>query len=113
MSKFEIPSTEDVTKVLKDAVYVSVGLGVIAFQKVQVQRQELKKALDTQLSGARTAADDRVKLLEERLDEVETRIDTVVDDLTSRLPEPVESVVNTARQAAKDARNQVRALISN
>jgi hypothetical protein len=36
---------DDVTKVLKDALYVSVGLGVIAFQKAQVQRQELNKSL--------------------------------------------------------------------
>jgi hypothetical protein len=40
---------EDATKVLKDALYVSVGLGVIAFQKAQVQRQELQKALEERL----------------------------------------------------------------
>lgn len=34
---------DSVTKVLKDAVYVSIGLGVIAFQRAQVQRQELRK----------------------------------------------------------------------
>jgi len=40
---------EDATKVLKDALYVSVGLGVIALQKAQVQRQELQKALEARL----------------------------------------------------------------
>ena len=44
---------EDATKVLKDALYVSVGLGVIAFQKAQVQRQELQKAVEERLKPAR------------------------------------------------------------
>lgn len=40
---------EDTTKVLKDALYVTVGLGVIAFQKAQVQRVELQKAVEQRL----------------------------------------------------------------
>ena len=42
---------EDVTKVLQDALYVSVGLGVIAVQKAQVRRQELQKALEQRLGS--------------------------------------------------------------
>lgn len=34
---------DSVTKTLKDVVYVSIGLSVIAFQRAQVQRQELRK----------------------------------------------------------------------
>lgn len=44
---------EDATKRLLDAVYVGVGLGVIAFQKAQVQRQELQKAVEERLSPKR------------------------------------------------------------
>jgi ElaB/YqjD/DUF883 family membrane-anchored ribosome-binding protein len=113
MPKLELPKTDDVTKVLKDALYVSVGLGVIAFQKAQVQRQELKKTFESQVSGARTGVDDRVKLVEERLDDIEARIDGVVDEFASRLPEQVQAVVKQTRQAAKDARAQVRALVGN
>ena len=51
---------DDVTNAAKEAAYVSVGLGVIAFQRLQVRRNELEKALGT-LVG------DRVKLVEERL----------------------------------------------
>jgi hypothetical protein len=36
---------DDAAKTAKDAAYVSVGLGVLAFQRLQVRRQELKKAL--------------------------------------------------------------------
>ena len=35
----------DVTKTLKDAAYVVIGLGVLGFQKVQVRRNELTKQL--------------------------------------------------------------------
>ena len=42
---------EDATKLLKDALYVSVGLGVIAFQKAQVQRNELQKTLESRLGS--------------------------------------------------------------
>lgn len=34
---------EDLNKSLKDALYITVGLGVIAFQKAQVQRQDIMK----------------------------------------------------------------------
>lgn len=42
---------EDAGKVLKDALYVSVGLGVIAFQKAQVQRQELQRLVKERVDG--------------------------------------------------------------
>src|SRR5438094_9457097 len=43
----------DLTKTLKDAAYVSVGLGVLAFQKAQVQRRELRQQVTKQLNGTR------------------------------------------------------------
>jgi hypothetical protein len=36
---------------LKEAAYVAVGLGVLGFQRAQVQRVELMKQLEAQLSG--------------------------------------------------------------
>jgi hypothetical protein len=47
---------DDLTNLAKDAAYVSVGLGVIAFQRLQVRRNELEKLVG-----------DRVKVVEERL----------------------------------------------
>lgn len=38
----------DVQKTLKDALYVTVGLGVIGFQKAQVRRRELTKQVEDQ-----------------------------------------------------------------
>lgn len=57
----------EITRVLEDAAYVGVGLGVIAFQKAQVQRQELKKSLRGAVDDALGTVDENLKHFEERL----------------------------------------------
>jgi hypothetical protein len=71
---------DDVADAMKDAAFVSVGLGVIAFQRLQVRRNELAKALNAQsdeLKGAlevvASVVGDRLKLVEERLGAVSPR----------------------------------------
>jgi hypothetical protein len=64
---------DELTKVLQDAAYVGIGLGVIAFQKAQVQRHELTKSLQGAVDDARTAVEDNLKLIEERLRSVADR----------------------------------------
>jgi hypothetical protein len=49
-------SADRLATAARDAAYVSVGLGVIAFQRLQVRRHELSKTVA-----------ERVKLVEERL----------------------------------------------
>lgn len=44
---------DELADTVKDAAYVSVGLGVIAFQRLQVRRNELTKALRQRISGDR------------------------------------------------------------
>jgi hypothetical protein len=65
---------DDLTAAVKDAVFVSVGLGVIAFQRLAVRRNELSKAISAQAEEARGALDlvgaavgERVKAVEERV----------------------------------------------
>ena len=101
---------DDIQKTLKDGLYVSIGLGVIAFQKAQVQRQELRKQVESNVGVARVVVEDRVKTVEERLEAVEQRIDAVLDDVEERLPEQARSVMHQAREVAKDARTQLRQL---
>lgn len=119
----------DVRASLKDAAYVGIGFGVLAFQKAQVQRQELKKQLESGLGDAKggfgslgTTLEDRVKLVEERLEamgkqgeqlaeELETRIEKALDEVQERLPEQAREVFGQVRGAAKDARAQVRSLV--
>jgi hypothetical protein len=65
---------EDVTAAVRDAAFVTVGLGVIAFQRFQVRRIELAKAITTQAEEARGALDVIGSLVGDRLKAVEERV---------------------------------------
>jgi len=71
---------DDLANAIKDATYVSVGLGVIAFQRLQVRRNELAKAISGPAEEARgtlevlgAVVSERVKLVEERIGAVLNR----------------------------------------
>ena len=52
---------DDLTAAVRDATYVTVGLGVIAFQRFQVRRKELEKEIG-----------ERLKAVEERVSSLRT-----------------------------------------
>ncbi len=72
-----MPELNDITKMLKDAVYVTVGLGVLAVQRAQVQREALRKQLTGQLGDAKSQLQSVSKLVDSRLQEVEERLQVV------------------------------------
>lgn len=45
---------DEAVRFLRDSFYVSVGFGVLTFQKMQVQRREFEKTVDRQLAGPRS-----------------------------------------------------------
>ncbi|MGH9184764.1 MAG: hypothetical protein ACRD0U_02940 [Acidimicrobiales bacterium] len=109
---------EDLGKFVKDAFYVTVGLGVLGFQKAQVQRREFTQQLKGQVNDAReqfgsvsSFLENRVKVVEERLDDVEDRVEDLLDQLEDRLPEQARDVAQQLRKAARDARGQLRELV--
>ena len=108
----------DVTKTLKDAGYVLIGLGVIGFQKAQVRRVELTKELEgrtkdleTQLTEVRTQLTKVAKTVEERFEPVLDELETRFEELESRLPEQVGDLVKQARMAAKDLAKEAQSRI--
>ena len=120
----------NISTLLQDAAYVGVGFGVITFQRAQVQRQEIKKQLEAQLGDAKVGfsrlsgtVDDRVKVLEERLEGVQGQLETVLadiegnlekalDELSTRLPEPAREALDSARSAAREASTQLRSRVA-
>src|SRR6266699_992477 len=76
----------DVTKTVKDAAYVTVGLGVLAFQKAQVARRDLTKQVETQL----TKTTEQVKDLQKQ---VEGRIQPVLGQLPTTVPAQAKDLV--------------------
>lgn len=120
----------ELSQVLRDAAYVGVGFGILTFQRAQVQRQEIKKLVESQLGDAMGGltqlsgtVEDRVRLLEERLEgvqeqletalgELEANLDKALDELSDRLPEHARDALGTARTAARDATTQLRSLVA-
>jgi ABC-type transporter Mla subunit MlaD len=118
-------AAKDVAAVAKDATYVLIGAGVLGFQQVQVQRQELLKrlaepkadiegrvtAVRTDLSGALHSVDTTVDNLAERLEEIIERLEAAVAPLEDRLPTQARDVAKQAHVQAKEARTQLRSRI--
>ena len=79
------------TDTLKDAAYVTIGFGVLGFQRAQVRRQELRKQLDAQL------ADQFAGLVAPIRTQVEIGLDTV----EANLPPTVQDLVHQARATVR------------
>jgi hypothetical protein len=73
---------DDAAARLKDSLYTAVGFGVLGFQQAQLRRRELQKEL--------------AKLAEE----VDGKVDPVLDDIEPRLPDDLRPLVAPARSAA-------------
>jgi hypothetical protein len=66
-------SADAVSRVVEETLYTVVGLGVLGFQHLQVQRRELRRSLASGLDDVRAAVDDRLKVVEERLSDLVDR----------------------------------------
>ncbi len=55
LPSIDLPSvdTAAVTAAAKDIAYITVGLGVLAFQKVQTRRREFTKSIEDQIKQVR------------------------------------------------------------
>ena len=91
----------DVARVAEDAAYVTIGFGVLAFQKAQVRRREIAQQLDEQRQQLGVQV---TKLAQE----IEERFEPVVDGVEDLLPGPAKQALQQARKAAKDAQAQFR-----
>jgi hypothetical protein len=111
MQVHELPVT--VAHHVRDAFYVTVGLGVIGVTNLRDRLD--RPALDlASVTGAVDALSERVDAatadLDARFASVEARVDAVLDQVEDGLPEPVGDVVANARGAAKEARSHLRAI---
>lgn len=116
----------DVTTTLKDAAYVTVGLGVLGFQKAQVRRVELMKQLadqrrlleaqlnevgnlaGSQVTGTTAVVKELAKDLDARLVPVRQQVEERIDALEERLPDQAREIVRQARTTAKETQAQLR-----
>lgn len=105
---------DELTKAARDAMYVTVGFGVLAVQRLQVQRAELAKRLAAQVEAGKDqvgkvgpVVDGQRSALESRIAMLDERIEALLDQLQATVPEQARPVVQAARERAKAARDLV------
>jgi hypothetical protein len=111
--------TDDILGTARDAAYVAVGLGVLAFQRAQVRRQELIKALsgtrgdlEGRLGGVREEIKSRVMFIDDQFAHVLDTIEASIIPVEDRLPEPARDLVRQARTQAHEVRQQIRQFLA-
>lgn len=104
--------TDEVTKVAKDALYVTVGFGVMAAQKANQTVKDLQGRIDAGMESGKGTWNDQWKSLSETLASIEEKVESTLDDVQGRLPEQAKDLMGKARESAKDAREQVRSRIA-
>ena len=120
----------DPGKTLKDAAYITVGVGVTAFQQGQVRRREVQKKVTEQAKEtggflATRAQDGRVKLEALANDvrikasaargDVAGRVEPLVGDLGQRVQpivEQLQSVPAQVKQAAEAGVTRAKELVN-
>jgi hypothetical protein len=106
--------SKGVTDLARDAAYVAVGLGVLTFQRAQVQRVELQNllskdfSLDEHLSGVRTELSKGVKQIDELLESAAQFLETSLQPLEAQLPATVSQLTTKAFEQAREVRSQIR-----
>jgi hypothetical protein len=110
--------TKGVTDLARDAAYVAVGLGVLGYQRAQVQRVELQNRLSNDFSIDQRLGDVRqgvVKGFHQIDDLAETAVhivETTLQPLEDKLPPSVSQVTTKAKEQAREVRIQIRQRVS-
>lgn len=84
---------DDVLDRARDAAYTAVGFGVLAFQRLQVERRQLAKDLYAAVGGK-----PGVRRIAR---EVDKAVDPVLDSVEEKLPEQARRVFRQARVAGR------------
>jgi ElaB/YqjD/DUF883 family membrane-anchored ribosome-binding protein len=106
--------SKGVTDLARDAAYVAVGLGVLGFQRAQVQRVELKNrlskdfVLDQRIQEVRTELTKGVKQLDDLLESAAQFVESSFQPLEEQLPPAVTQLTTKAFDQAREVRDQIR-----
>jgi hypothetical protein len=110
--------SKGVTDLARDAAYVAVGLGVLGYQRVQVQRVELKNklsqdlALEQRLDNVREGVAKGVHQIDELTETATHFVESTLQPLEERLPASVNQFTARAREQAREVRTQIRQRVS-
>lgn len=103
-----------VTDLARDAAYVAVGLGVLGYQRVQVQRVELQErlsqdfSLDDRIDEVRQGVAKGFHQIDDLAESAVQFVETTLQPLEEKLPQTVTELTSKAREQAREVRTQIR-----
>jgi hypothetical protein len=108
-----------VTDLARDVAYVAVGLGVLGFQRAQVQRVELQHklankdfSLEQHLSSVRSGVSKGFQQIDDLAESASKFVETTVQPIEEKLPPAVTQLTTMARDQAREVRTQIRQRVS-
>ncbi len=110
--------SKGVTDLARDAAYVAVGLGVLGYQRVQVQRVELQQrlsedlSLDDRIDEVRHGVAKGIHQIDDLAESAAQFVETTLQPLEDRLPQSVSQLTSKAREQAREVRTQIRGHVS-
>ena len=110
--------SKGVTDLARDAAYVAVGLGVLAYQRAQVQRLELQNRLSQDFSLEQTIGEVRHGVakgyaqIDDLAEQAVQFVETTFQPLEDRLPPSVTQLTIRAREQGREVRLQIRQLVN-
>jgi hypothetical protein len=106
--------SKGVTDLARDAAYVAVGLGVLAYQRAQVQRVELQKRLskelpiDQRLGDVRQGVAKGYAQIDDLAESAAQFVESTLQPIEDKLPASVTQITIKAREQAREVRTQIR-----
>jgi hypothetical protein len=112
--------SKGVTDFARDTAYVAVGLGVLAYQRAQVQRVELQNRLshdfdidlDKRIEDVRGGVAKGILQLDDLAETAAQFVETTLEPLEEKLPPTVSQLSVKAREQAREVRSQIRNLVN-
>ncbi|HEY3942522.1 MAG TPA: hypothetical protein VGL60_08555 [Acidimicrobiales bacterium] len=108
---------KDVAGTAREAAFVAVGLGVMGYQRAQVQRAALQKALSGKgdlgavLHEVRTEVSRHVGEVDDAVGTVVGRLRTSLEPLERQLPPPAREAAQRVHEQADEIRARLRHLL--
>jgi hypothetical protein len=109
--------SKGVGNLARDAAYVAVGLGVLGYQRAQVQRVELKNKLGKDFSldslgqhrtAVRHEVTKGVRQFDEFVESAARYVETKFQPVEEQLPPQVTQLTTKAFDQAREVRHQIR-----
>ena len=112
--------SKGVTEFARDTAYVAVGLGVLAYQRAQVQRVELQNRLshdfdidlDKRIEDVRGGVAKGINQLDDLAETAVQFVETTFEPIEEKLPPTVSQLTIKARVQAREVRSQIRQLVN-